>query len=560
MQTTTPSAQYLENWSYVDGFGRDLQSQSASSTSGKRLLSSAGYNDVGQVEYSVAPYEENGVAGSDYLTPTWSSLVGVHQFSYDALGRATKDEMQSNGTALWHTATTYDGWEQTVTDANGHATDYSYDAFGQLTTVVEHNNEGSGAVTYTTGYQYNLLGNLTQVTDHALNVTTMSYDLLGRKTAMTDPDMGTWSYNYNAVGNLTSQQDGNNNWIYLEYDNLHRLTGKRKESVSGTYLSQYEYDKTGFVGQLHKTRSYDAAGTLQVETEVAQIDDRYRPLQTKWHIFGGQHSFTMATSYNAADQVVTTTYPADNGGALGEVVTHSYNSIGQLNQVVSDDTTQYVSAASYNPRGQLTDLTSGSGLSRGYQYNATTMRLEKIEAGISTANDRQELQYSYDNAGNITSLTDQRNSGQIQSFGYDWLDRLTSASTNALGTGQYNHSYSYDAIGNITNMAGSAYSYGATQPHAVTAAHGNNYSYDANGNQTTRTISGTAYTQVFDRENRLIEIKEGSTVLGTFVYDAGACPEPAEGVTALSAPLIACRHFTSLVSMSGLRAAVRPQP
>ena len=343
LQTTTPSAQYLENWSYVDGFGRDLQSQSASSNSGKRLLSSTGYNDVGQVEYTVAPYEENGVAGSDYLTPTWSSLVGVHQFSYDALGRATKDEMQSNGTALWHTATTYDGWEQTVTDANGHATDYSYDAFGQLTTVTEQNDEGSGAVSYTTGYQYNLLGNLTQVTDHASNVTTMSYDLLGRKSGMTDPDMGAWSYNYNDVGNLTSQQDGNNNWIYLEYDDLHRLTGKRKDSASGTYLSQYDYDPSGYKGQLHKTRSYDAVGTLQVETEVAQIDDRYRPLQTKWHIFGGQHIFTMATSYNAADQVVTTTYPADNTGALGEVVTHSYNSIGQLNQVVSDDSTQFVS-------------------------------------------------------------------------------------------------------------------------------------------------------------------------------------------------------------------------
>ena len=108
----------------------------------------------------------------------------------------------------------------------------------------------------------------------------------------------------------------------------------------------------------------------------------------------------------------------------------------------------------------------------------------------------------------------------MQTFGYDWLDRLTSASTNALGTGQYNHSYSYDAIGNITNMAGSAYTYSTTQPHAVTAAHGNSYGYDANGNQTTRTISGTAYTQVFDRENRLVEIKEGSTTLATFVYDA----------------------------------------
>ncbi|MCB9140145.1 MAG: hypothetical protein H6642_17535 [Caldilineaceae bacterium] len=56
----------------------------------------------------------------------------------------------------------------------------------------------------------------------------------GRKTAMTDPDMGSWSYAYNNVGSLTRQQDGNGNWIYLEYDNLHRLTGKRQDSASGS--------------------------------------------------------------------------------------------------------------------------------------------------------------------------------------------------------------------------------------------------------------------------------------------------------------------------------------
>ena len=43
---------------------------------------------------------------------------------------------------------------------------------------------------------------------------------------------------------------------------------------------------------------------------------------------------------------------------------------------------------------------------------------------------------------------------------------------------------------------------------------------DASGNQTTLSIGGITYTQEFDYENRLVEIREGATTLAAFVYDA----------------------------------------
>ena len=49
----------------------------------------------------------------------------------------------------------------------------------------------------------------------------------------------------------------------------------------------------------------------------------------------------------------------------------------------------------------------------------------------------------------------------------------------------YSRSYSYDEIGNVTNLTGASYTYGS-QPHAVTAAGAKTYVYDANGNMTTR--------------------------------------------------------------------------
>jgi RHS repeat-associated protein len=56
--------------------------------------------------------------------------------------------------------------------------------------------------------------------------------------------------------------------------------------------------------------------------------------------------------------------------------------------------------------------------------------------------------------------------------------------------------------------------------HAVTGTgNGNSYGYDANGNQTSRTIGGVAYTLIYDAENRLITVKQGSTTIASFTYD-----------------------------------------
>ncbi len=156
-----------------------------------------------------------------------------------------------------------------------------------------------------------------------------------------------------------------------------------------------------------------------------------------------------------------------------------------------------------------------------YSYESGSLRLQQKQAGSGSGGTihLQDLSYSYDDTGNVTGITDALNGGQVQSFGYDWLNRLTSASTTAVGTVQYNHTYAYDAIGNITSNNGNNFTYSPTQPHAVTAAFGNSYGYDGNGNQTTRTIGSTTYTQVFDYENRLVEVKDGSTTIASFIYD-----------------------------------------
>jgi RHS repeat-associated protein len=93
----------------------------------------------------------------------------------------------------------------------------------------------------------------------------------------------------------------------------------------------------------------------------------------------------------------------------------------------------------------------------------------------------QQLAYGWDEAGNLTTRQD-LNQGLTETFIYDALERLTSASGPG-GT----LTVSYDAIGNITSRSDvGSYTYHATKRHAVTAAGSNTYSYDANGNLKTR--------------------------------------------------------------------------
>jgi YD repeat-containing protein len=101
--------------------------------------------------------------------------------------------------------------------------------------------------------------------------------------------------------------------------------------------------------------------------------------------------------------------------------------------------------------------------------------------------------------GNRTSLTDKRGA---QAFGYDNLDRLTSATHPLPPTSQ---TFAYDPVGNRTSN-GSLSNAG----NQLTEDAQFTYEYDANGNQTKKTNKTTnnfsQYT--YDAENRLVKVEE----------------------------------------------------
>ncbi len=122
--------------------------------------------------------------------------------------------------------------------------------------------------------------------------------------------------------------------------------------------------------------------------------------------------------------------------------------------------------------------------------------LHKLGASGPTIN---QAAYTYNGVGNRDSLTDRRG---VQNFGYDNLDRLTSATHPLLGTAQ---TFAYDAVGNRTTV-GNVTNAG----NQLTADATHSYLYDDNGNLTRKTLLATGnYSQyTYDAENRLTKVED----------------------------------------------------
>jgi RHS repeat-associated protein len=120
--------------------------------------------------------------------------------------------------------------------------------------------------------------------------------------------------------------------------------------------------------------------------------------------------------------------------------------------------------------------------------------------------------YTYNTAGAITQNIDQ---GGTHAYGYDSLDRLTSATY----TGTPAESYAYDSVGNRTSSQRSA-TYGYQPFNRLTNTSTASYLYDNNGNLTTKTEGAGTTHFAWDFENRLIQVVTPAAGSVTYKYDA----------------------------------------
>lgn len=392
----------------------------------------------------------------------------------------------------------------TITDQLGRQTQYNYDSYGDVTSVVQLAGTSS-AVSYGFGYDPTYR-QLTSYTDPLSHVTSIGLDARGNVASITDALGHSTTIMNNGEGLPTQIEDALGHTANIGY------TGADLASVTnglGSTTSiftddlgriefvtdplgnrrQFTYDDMDRITSVldplggNTKLAYDQNGNLLTVTDPRGV---------------ASHEFT----YDARNRVHTytdpdgntTTYTWDGMGNLlskldakGQLTSYSYDGINRPTKITyADGSTIQITWDGGNRATTFADSANGTitrtfdGLDRltqetspqgqvSYEYDAAGRRTQLTVSGQS-----QPITYGYDNANRLTSITqgsvaavelgyDNANrrtnvtlpNGIVGTFGFDNANELTSISYDHASTHVGDLAYSYDPTGRRTATSGS---------------------------------------------------------------------------------------------------------
>ncbi len=293
------------------------------------------------------------------------------------------------------------------------------------------------------------------------------------------------------------------------------------------------------------TRSRNFDGPDDVTIDYESFDAGSRPTRVAYTIATaatGGGVFRQTYDYYNGGLIKEVQHPADHTGNLGLSDYYVYwDRSGELAALGRPGGNAYAFFVFYDRTGQVAGIPMGYNLWTGpsayqrYIYDSLgrLRNIEGYDSGDTTGTaDAVDIGIQeYDNNANITQMTDWRNLSQRECYKYDVTDRLTHAYTtgndcvspDGTGADSYDHTYSYDAIGNLKSRTPvGAYTYGAgtAGPHAVTSTSGgDSFGYDGNGDMTARHLAGEpAQTLGYSYDRRLMTVTSSAGAT-SFAYD-----------------------------------------
>ncbi|HYD46949.1 MAG TPA: RHS repeat-associated core domain-containing protein, partial [Terriglobales bacterium] len=165
----------------------------------------------------------------------------------------------------------------------------------------------------------------------------------------------------------------------------------------------------------------------------------------------------------------------------------------------------------------------GNGLALDVTYDADGQITDIATGGLST--DVQDLTYGYDDAGNITSITDTLDGSRTQVFTYDDIGRLSGAA------GAYGDiTYDYDLVGNRTQrvidtgtVMTETYTYGSTSHRLSSVTVGSairDFTYTAAGSVSADDRFSTGFTFAYNHNGRMASVSDVGGTVATYLYNA----------------------------------------
>ena len=531
----------LKQEKFYDGLGRFVETRTYE-TSTTYITSKVDYDALGRVKRTYNPYRTTSDDTYGWTDNTYDlqSRITITQ-TFDRLGASTGSIENAYVGALTLSTDQAGKKRLSQTGVLGVMKVWEITPTDGATTTVSF---GTQSLTgYLTSYEYDARGKLTKITQGTQSPRLFAYNGLGQLTDTTFPENGHIVYGYDASGNLTSKIDARNVVTTMVYDAHDRLETKSYSDGTPTFTYSYDTATLG-VGRIASVSSsvssysftqYDALGRVTASTQ--SIDGT---------------PYTMAYKYNRAGSVTEQTYPS------GRIIETEYDGAGRIAGVSRQSTPDfyYAGAAAsdttnriqYSSLGSVQALKLGNGL---WEHTSFNSRSQAVQIGLgATTLDSSKLKLDYAYGVIVGSTLDTtKNNGNLQgqtitiaslslsqSYTYDELNRLKSATEKNGANDTWKQTYDYDRFGNRTFNTTSgnttlpvinAQNEAITNP-AISAANNQistaGYSYDAAGNLKCDPehpcVSGVAYYQ-YNPENRIKTANGGSGSGGTsYFYDA----------------------------------------
>ncbi|MFF6780675.1 RHS repeat-associated core domain-containing protein [Streptomyces sp. NPDC012510] len=568
---------YNTTYDIYDALLRKLQTQSSTPQGTGRLLTDTRYDTRGLVRETYADiFDDTSGPTSTYTRAEHGEAPTQTAITHDGAERETSRTVSFFGEERWTSTTAYTG-DSAATSAleGGSARRIISDARGR--TVETRDYAGSSPADKqfgaSSGATYTSVRTTHTLDDKELTITgpdgarwSYVYDLFGRRTDVDDPDKGDAHTEYNALDQATSTTDGNRRTTLTEYDAIGRLTGTWDGTkTEAKRLTQHTYDDVIKGKPASSTRYLGGTGGQAITRRVTEYDSLDRAVNTEIELpaddallkAGVPRTLKFSSYYNIDGTLQNTEEPA-LGGLPSETVEFGYTGLGQVKSV--NGSTGYLLDTDYSALGQPQQLVLGAADTEEHKkayvthtYEEGTGRLTRSHVTDQTHGMVQDLNFAFDEAGNVTSIADTSTVGgagkpDAQCFAYDGLRRLTEAWTPASqkcsderdattlgGPAPYWTSYTYNDAGQRRTEtdhkrdgdATTTYCYEGDQKHTLTgtstkadcANPEREYEYDDAGNTWHRPGENAQQELTWSAEGRLTKLTEG-TEATDYIHDA----------------------------------------
>jgi RHS repeat-associated protein len=463
----------------------------------------------------------------------------VTDFVYDARGNLLEETRYLRSVPVT-TTYTYNAFGEllSVTNANNDTVAYEYDQYGNMTKIIDPTSaHHETVITYdsvsrlrtrtdarskTTTFEYDVKNDLITTKDHDNNESTFTYDAKGNLVIQTNPLLKSWTFTYDGLDNLITQKDpllnttnrayDTDNFMHLGVMNLRSVTDPEIHSTTNTYNELDQLIKTTNAEGHDVFFKYGANGNLIKLTNArgAETDFEYNELGQLMRTtdpLGNSTEFT----YNHRGDVLT------RRDANGYLTTYVYDDLYRLIKIVYDDssTVEYeydkvgnrllMSDATgdttyeYDELNRLTHVVYPNGRTVAYTYDAVGNRATMVTSLGTTT-------YGYDNNNRLITILD--HNGQLTQFQYDSAGRRT----KIIYPNQMTCDYTYDAANRITALV--------YKKSDQTGLSSFSYAYDRAGNIVSVTDNNGQTTYGYDALYQLRNVEYFDDTAESFTYDA----------------------------------------